>query len=64
MVHRHGRRGAGDGAFVTHSPELSPEEEALRSYRIWGKADLSDESWTELDDVSGYRFFKVTVELK
>ena len=55
---------AGGRAVVTHSPELSPEEEALRSYRIWGKADLSDESWTELDDVSGYRFFKVTVELK
>ena len=38
---------------------------ASRTYKIFGKVDLSDSVWLEVkDNAAQYRFFKVTVELK
>ena len=48
---------------VSWEPKLPPEEEALRTYTIHGKTELTDE-WTAPADMSAHRFFKVSVELK
>ena len=38
---------------------------ASRTYKVFGKVDLSDSVWIEVkDNVELYRFFKVTIELK
>ena len=39
--------------------------EGLRTYRVWGKADLDDAAWSEVaPDCDGdFRFFRVTVEM-
>ena len=38
---------------------------ASRTYKVFGKVDLSDSVWIEVgDNVEQYRFFKVTVEVK
>ena len=57
-----------DGApVVTWSPALNGEgvREGTRTYRIWGKANLDDATWSEVspDGESAYRFFRVTVEM-
>ena len=52
---------------VSWSPALNGEgvREGVRTYRVWGKAELTDSAWVEV--VSGgesdYRFFRVTVEM-
>ena len=57
-----------DGSpVVTWSPALNGEgvREGARTYRVWGKANLGDASWSEVSDSneSAYRFFRVTVEM-
>ena len=52
---------------VSWSPALNGEgvREGVRTYRVWGKANLADAAWSEVapDGESGYRFFRVTVEM-
>lgn len=52
---------------VTWSPALNGEgvREGVRVYRVWGKADLGDATWTEVapGDEGDCRFFRVTVEM-
>ena len=52
---------------VSWSPALNGEgvREGVRTYRVWGKANLTDAAWSEVapDGESGYRFFRVTVEM-
>ena len=56
--------------IVRWNPPLSAEEEAKRTRKILGRRSLDDpEGWqdvTNLDDpeATGYRFFKVSVEMK
>ena len=57
-----------DGApSVTWSPALNGEgvREGSRTYRVWGKANLNDAAWSEVEagDEADYRFFRVTVEM-
>ena len=50
---------------VSWTPELSPEEAERRVYTTLGKVSLEDPDWTPIDDnVKGYNFFKVSVEMK
>ena len=50
---------------ISWTPELSPEQAALRKYTVLGKAHLYDEKWSVVDgDTEKYGFFKVTVEMK
>ena len=50
---------------VSWSPELKPEQAALRKYTVLGKAHLYDEKWSVVDDdTEKYGFFKVAVEMK
>ena len=53
-----------DGApVVTWSPELPPEQAALRSYTIYGKTNLTDRAWHSPTNEAS-RFFKVGVEMR
>ena len=53
-----------DGApVITWSPELSPEQSDLRTYTIYGKANIEDESWHSPTN-SADRFFRVDVEMR
>ena len=57
-----------DGApVVTWSPALNGEgvREGIRTYRVWGKANLDDSAWREVGagDEGDFRFFRVTVEM-
>ena len=56
-----------DAPVVTWSPALNGEgvREGLRTYRVWGKADLDDAAWSEVGagDEGDFRFFRVTVEM-
>ena len=53
-----------DGApVVIWSPELPPEQAALRTYTIYGKTNLTDRAWHSPTNSSS-RFFKVGVEMK
>ena len=57
-----------DGApSVTWSPALNGEgvREGGRVYRVWGKANLDDATWSEVGagNESAFRFFRVTVEM-
>ena len=57
-----------DGApVVTWSPALNGEgvREGTRTYRIWGKANLDDATWSEVSSGAegDFRFFRVTVEM-
>ena len=57
-----------DGApVVTWSPTLNGEgvREGSRTYRVWGKANLDDAAWSEVEagGESDFRFFRVTVEM-
>ena len=49
------------------SPALNGEgvREGSRTYRVWGKANLDDVAWSEVEsgDEGDYRFFRVTVEM-
>ena len=50
---------------ISWSPELSPAEAAKRLYRIYGKVQMTDPDWLPLDGyLSGYNFYRVTVEMK
>ena len=50
---------------ISWSPELTPEQAALRKYTTYGKVSLADEKWNEVaGDAAKYNFFKVTVEMK
>ena len=59
-----------DGVPVTsYSPELPPEQKALRSYKTYGKEKLADADWVDITNCSneeraGYNFFKVSVEMR
>jgi len=58
----------GEVPVISHTPELTAEQAALRTYKTFGKKQLKDE-WTDLTDASGetlkeYNFFKVTVQMK
>lgn len=55
-----------DNPVISYTPELDDERKAMRKYTIYGKECLTDTEWTELepDAISGYNFFKVTVEMK
>ena len=57
-----------DGApVVTWSPNLNGEgvRGGVRVYRVWGKANLGDASWSEVETggEADFRFFRVTVEM-
>ena len=47
-------------------PKLSPAEEALRTYRSFGRELLETGDWVELPDgkTDGFNFFKTSVEWK
>lgn len=50
---------------VSWTPELEPEQAALRKYTVYGKVHLYDEKWSVVEgDAGNYSFFKVTVEMK
>lgn len=51
---------------VSYTPELDAERKALRKYTVWGKKSLLDGNWVEVtnQELSGYNFFKVTVEMR
>lgn len=50
---------------ISWSPELTPEQAALRKYTTYGKVSLADEKWNEVaGDAAKYNFFKVAVEMK
>lgn len=54
---------------VSYTPELTAEQQALRTYKTLGKKQLQDKDWDDLTNVDGngkkaYNFFKVTVEMK
>ena len=48
---------------ITWSPELSPEETALRTYTIYGKTNLTDKAWHSPTNSSS-RFFRIGVEMR
>jgi hypothetical protein len=48
---------------ITWSPELSPEETALRTYTIYGKTNLTDKVWHSPTNSSS-RFFRIGVEMR
>ena len=55
----------GGKPVVSWSPELKPEQAAIRKYTVYGKAHLYDEKWSVVDgDEDKYGFFKVCVEMK
>ena len=62
--------GANNQPEISHDPPLPAAEEAKREYRILGAETLdAPEPWDDVTDVpdldaAGYRFFKVTVEMK
>jgi len=54
---------------ISYTPELTAEQQALRTYKTLGKKQLQDKDWDDLTNVDGdgkkaYNFFKVTVEMK
>lgn len=50
---------------ISWTPELSEAEAAKRSYKTYGKVQLTDSDWTLIaDDADSYNFFRVTVEMK
>ena len=56
-----------DGEPVVWAPKLSEAEAAKRVYTTYGKKTLdADEPWTpvEMPAQGGWRFFKVTVEMR
>ena len=53
-----------DGApVITWSPELSPEQAALRAYTVYGKTNLTDQAWHSPTNEAS-RFFRVGVEMR
>ena len=53
--------GADGAPVVGWNTQTSPS----RTYKVFGKVDLSDSVWLEVkDNVELYRFFRVTVEVK
>ena len=57
----------GGTPVVTWSPALNGEgvREGARVYRVWGKANLDDATWSEVSSGAegDFRFFRVTVEM-
>lgn len=41
------------------------QRQGAHTYRVWGKANLTDAAWVEVPPggETGYRFFRVTVEM-
>ena len=55
----------GGKPVVSWSPDLKPEQAALRKYTTYGKVSLADKKWNEVaGDAAKYNFFKVAVEMK
>ena len=52
---------------ATWSPALwrRGRREGVRVYRVWGKANLGDAAWSEVEagGEGDFRFFRVTVEM-
>lgn len=50
---------------ISWTPELKPEQAALRKYTTYGKTKLTDKDWTVVNtgDEDKFNFFKVTVEM-
>ena len=57
----------GGSPVVTWSPALNGEgvREGTRTYRVWGKVNLNDAAWSEIEagKEGDFRFFRVTVEM-
>ena len=57
----------GGSPVVTWSPATNGEgvREGERTYRVWGKANLDDAAWSEVErnGEGSYRFFRYTVEM-
>ena len=54
---------------ISYSPELTPEQTALRIYKIYGKTKLGDSTWHDVTNLTDteraeYNFFKVSVRMK
>jgi len=54
---------------ITHTPVLSVDEEAMRTYKTFAKANLRDVEWVDITNLTdekrkSYSYFKVTVEMK
>lgn len=51
--------------IISWTPELKPEQAALRNYTIYGKVKLQDTAWQVVEgDAENYNFFKVSVRMK
>ena len=63
----HGRTACAARTGQELSPALNGEgvRESLRTYRVWGKANLDDAVWCEVvpGGKADFRFFRVTVEM-
>ena len=54
---------------ISYSPELSPEQSAMRIYKTYGKSKLTDADWLDITDLQNeekgkFNFFRVSVEMK
>lgn len=52
--------------IISWHPKLTDAEESMRDYVTYGKMNLADEDWLVVSEetMSGYKFFKVSVEMK
>ncbi len=52
--------------IISWAPRLTAEEEAKRTYTVYGREDLLEGAWTPVtgDNRSRMRFFRVTVEMR
>ena len=55
--------------YVGWVPDLNEDGQARRVYKVWGKRELKDATWSAepltAEEIDGgeYRFFRVTVEM-
>ena len=51
---------------ISYTPELDDARKAMRKYTTWGKTNLMDTDWTEVQEghEAEYNFFKVSVEMR
>ena len=53
----------GERPTISWEPRLAPEEEAKRTYTIYGRESLAEGGWTTTTNAAS-RFFKVGVEMR
>ena len=53
----------GERPTISWEPRLAPEEEAKRTYTIYGRESLAEGGWTTPTNAAS-RFFKVGVEMR